>query len=372
MATVLALALLIPFQGSAALIAISQVYGGGGNSGATLTNDFVELYNPGPGALDLTGWTLQYASSTGSSWQSTPLAGSIAAYSYYLVQERKEPETTPLPTPDAAGTIPMSATAGKVALVSGAAVLSGTCPSSASIVDFVGYGAANCFEGSGATPTLSNTLAALRLSGGMVDTDNNSADFFTGAPDPRNSDSEANAPHPGAGHRGPGRVGTRDPCRGPVSHALQGSRVMIQLAAELRAEVERAAGRFRNLSEADVSRDRGAGRWLMKEMLGHLIDSAANNHQRFVRAQFTNPFVWPGYDQADLGAPAPLRERPWTELVNLWLALNLHVAAVIEHVPTEKLQTPCTIGDHEPASLEWWMHDYLRHLRHHLEQFELG
>jgi hypothetical protein len=199
-ATILALALLIPFQGSAALIAISQVYGGGGNSGATLTNDFVELYNPGPGALDLTGWTVQYASSTGSSWQSTPLAGSIAAYSYYLVQEAQGAGgTTPLPTPDAAGTIPMSSTTGKVALVSGAVSLSGTCPSSASIVDFVGYGAANCFEGSGAAPALSNTLAALRLSGGMIDTDNNSADFFAGAPDPRNSASAPNAPVPEPG-----------------------------------------------------------------------------------------------------------------------------------------------------------------------------
>jgi hypothetical protein len=147
---------------------------------------------------------------------------------------------------------------------------------------------------------------------------------------------------------------------------------MIQLAEELRAEVERAAGRCRNLSETDVNRDRGAGRWLKKEILGHLIDSAANNHQRFVRAQFTSPFVWPGYDQQAWVPVHHYAERPWVELVNLWLALNLHVAAVIEHVPVEKLLTPCTIGDHEPASLEWWMRDYLRHMRHHLEQFELG
>ncbi|MFB3777767.1 MAG: DinB family protein [Bryobacteraceae bacterium] len=146
---------------------------------------------------------------------------------------------------------------------------------------------------------------------------------------------------------------------------------MIELARELRAEVERAAGRLKNLSEAEVSRDRGAGKWLKKEILGHLIDSAANNHQRFVRAQLTSPFLWPGYDQR---AWVPLHhyaERPWTELVNLWLALNLHVAAVIEHMPAGKLPTPCTIGDHEPASLEWWMRDYLRHLRHHLEQLEV-
>jgi hypothetical protein len=64
------------------------------------------------------------------------------------------------------------------------------------------------------------------------------------------------------------------------------------------------------------------------------------------------------------------RERPWADLVAPWVALNRHLAAVIESVPAEKLQTPCIIGDHEPAPLEWWMRDYLRHLRHHLAQIE--
>ena len=146
---------------------------------------------------------------------------------------------------------------------------------------------------------------------------------------------------------------------------------MIGLAADLRAEVERAALRFRSLRESDVTRERGAGRWVMKEILGHLIDSAANNHQRFVRAQFTSPFIWPGYDQQAWVPLHHYRDRPWTELVELWLALNRHVAAVIEFAPAEKLQTLCTIGDHEPASLEWWMRDYLRHMKHHLEQFEI-
>jgi len=147
---------------------------------------------------------------------------------------------------------------------------------------------------------------------------------------------------------------------------------MIELAADLRAEVERAALRFRSLRESDVTLGRGAGRWVKKEILGHLIDSAANNHQRFVRAQFTSPFIWPGYDQQAWVPLHHYRDRPWTELVELWMALNRHVAAVIEFVPAEKLQTLCTIGDHEPASLEWWMRDYLRHMKHHLEQFEVA
>jgi hypothetical protein len=143
---------------------------------------------------------------------------------------------------------------------------------------------------------------------------------------------------------------------------------MIDVASALRAEVERAAVDFTRLTESEAVRDRGQGKWIKKEILGHLIDSAVNNHQRFVRAQLANPYFGPGYDQQAWVQVQRYRERPWLELVELWGALNRHVAAVIESVPAEKLQTPCTIGDHEPASLDWWMRDYVRHLRHHLEQ----
>lgn len=145
---------------------------------------------------------------------------------------------------------------------------------------------------------------------------------------------------------------------------------MIELADALRTEVERAGARFRGWTEADIARDRGAGKWVKKEILGHLIDSAANNHQRFVRAQFASPFVGPGYEQQVWVALHRYRQRPWLELVDLWAALNRQVAAAIEAVPDEKLQTPCIIGDQEPRSLEWWMRDYLRHMKHHLEQLE--
>jgi hypothetical protein len=147
---------------------------------------------------------------------------------------------------------------------------------------------------------------------------------------------------------------------------------MINLAMELQAEVGRAASLFRNWSDADAARDRGPGKWVRKEILGHLIDSAANNHQRIVRAQFTSPFVGPGYDQNVWVSLHRYRERPWTELVDLWVALNAQVAVAMTSVPADKLQTSCFIGDHEPAPLEWWMGDYLRHLRHHLEQIERG
>ena len=174
-------------------IVISQVYGGGGNSGATLTNDFIELFNRGNSAVDISTWSVQYASSAGTTWQRTNLTGSIAPGQYYLVQEAAGAGgTTPLPTPDATGTIAMSATAAKVALVTNQTLITAgtSCPVTG-ILDFVGYGAANCFEGA-AAPGLSNTTAAFRASAGCTDTDNNSADFAAAAPAPRNTASPAN------------------------------------------------------------------------------------------------------------------------------------------------------------------------------------
>ncbi len=166
-------------------LVISQVYGGGGNSGATLKNDFIELYNAGTTAVSLAGWSVQYASATGTTWQVTPLVGSIPPNGYYLVSEAAGAAgTTNLPTADAVGAIAMSATTGKVALVNGIVALAGGCPLGAGVADFVGYGGADCFEGASAVPVLTNTTAAIRKSGGLEESDNNAADFTVAAPDP--------------------------------------------------------------------------------------------------------------------------------------------------------------------------------------------
>ena len=178
-------------------VVVSQVYGGGGNSGATLPNDFIELRNDSAAAVDVTGWSVQYASSAGTTWAVTTLSGSIAAGGHYLVQEAAGAGgTTPLPTPDATGSIAMSATAGKVALVTagGALTCGADCDTAAGVKDFVGYGTANDFETAPA-PGLSNTTAAVRGAG--PDTDNNAADFATGAPNPRNTGSTEPPPDPG-------------------------------------------------------------------------------------------------------------------------------------------------------------------------------
>ena len=193
-------------------IVISQVYGGGGNVGATLKNDFIELYNLGSTTVDVSGWSVQYASTTGTSWQRTNLNGSIAPGHYYLVQEAAGAGgTVDLPPPDAIGAIAMSATAGKVALVSNQTTITGgtVCPSGATIVDFVGYGTTtNCFEGAGPTATLANTTAALRNDSGCAETDNNNSDFSTGSPAPRNT---ASATHSCGGPTPPTGVGAANP-----------------------------------------------------------------------------------------------------------------------------------------------------------------
>lgn len=174
-------------------VVISQVYGGGGNAGATLKNDFIELFNRGTTAVSLSGWTVQYASSAGTTWSSTALSGSIPAGGYYLVQEAAGTGgTVDLPTPDATGSIAMSATSAKVALVNGSTALSGACPTDASIVDMIGYGAASCSEGN-PVASLNNTSAAVRNSEGCAETDANDVDFTRTSPNPRNSASPAHA-----------------------------------------------------------------------------------------------------------------------------------------------------------------------------------
>jgi len=184
--------LLLPLLGwgQSTTIVISQVYGGGGNSGAPYTNDFIELHNVSNTAQSVAGFSVQYTSAAGTSWNTTSLTGSIPAGGYYLVQEAAGTTTTAsLHTPDATGTLALSGTTGKVALVSNRTALSGSCATIlSSVIDFVGFGTtANCFEGSSATVSLTNTTAALRSNNGCTDTNQNGADFTAGAPNPRNS-----------------------------------------------------------------------------------------------------------------------------------------------------------------------------------------
>lgn len=196
---------------SNAQIVISQVYGGGGNSGATYTHDYVELFNRGTSPVNITGWSLQYTSSTGTgnfgatTTQITQLPSvTIQPGQYFLVQQASNAAVgLPLPTPDFIDPtpIPMAAGAGKIALVNTITPLgcngsSTACSAAAlaTIVDLVGYGTGtNFFEGTGpTTPAISATLATFRLNGGCTDNNNNSTDFSNATPNPRNSASPLN------------------------------------------------------------------------------------------------------------------------------------------------------------------------------------
>jgi DNA/RNA endonuclease G (NUC1)/predicted extracellular nuclease len=180
-----------------AAVVISQVYGGGGNTGATLKNDYIELINHSGAPVSLNGWSVQAFVSTTNTWQVTPLTNfTLQPGQYYLVQESQGAGgTDSLPTPDATGTIAVSSTSTKVALVNHTTTLIGVCPNAAAngIVDLVGYGATDCFEGSATAPVLTNTTAALRRSDGCFDTDDNGRDFVAGSPLPRNSSSPTNS-----------------------------------------------------------------------------------------------------------------------------------------------------------------------------------
>lgn len=169
-------------------VVISQVYGGGGNSGATLRHDFIELKNRSTTAQSVGGWSVQYASATGGSWQVTslPAGTTIPAGAYLLVRQAAGTGGTVDVQGDVNGTIAMAGASGKVALANTAAPLAGTVPTGATLVDAVSYGTANGIEGS-PTPALSNTTAALRNSGGCADTGNNAVDFTVEAASPRNS-----------------------------------------------------------------------------------------------------------------------------------------------------------------------------------------
>ncbi|HUQ32902.1 MAG TPA: Calx-beta domain-containing protein [Pyrinomonadaceae bacterium] len=189
-------------------LVISQVYGGGNNTGAPYQRDFIELFNRGTTTIDfsVTPYSVQYASA-GAAFVNTKTdltSGTVAPGHYFLIQEAGGTTNgVALPTPDATGTIAMGNTSGKVALVVGTALIpSAICPgddgtppfnpSDGTIADFIGYGSVVCYEGSGPAPAPDNTTADFRRAGGCTDTDNNASDFFTHTPAPRNSASPVN------------------------------------------------------------------------------------------------------------------------------------------------------------------------------------
>ena len=154
---------------------------------------------------------------------------------------------------------------------------------------------------------------------------------------------------------------------------------MDDFVAEFRSLVEDSAAALLKISEADSERRAAPGKWSPKEILGHLIDSASNNHQRFVRAQFQDDLVFAGYDQDAWVAAQKYQDTRWLPLVNLWREYNLHLARVMAATPEAiRLRKTRrhnfheiawkTVPQHKPSTLDYFMRDYVDHLRHHLDQ----
>ena len=146
--------------------------------------------------------------------------------------------------------------------------------------------------------------------------------------------------------------------------------MLESVAAAVTRVVDRTAAELRMIDDEAARAKPHREVWSVKEILGHLIDSAANNHQRFVRAQLSRELSFPGYEQNAWVTAHDYQSRPWLQLVELWVLYNHHLAHVIARMPDTAANVPCRIGTDEPVVLQALVEDYAAHLRHHLEQIQ--
>ena len=154
---------------------------------------------------------------------------------------------------------------------------------------------------------------------------------------------------------------------------------MDQWLADFKETIDDASARLAQISELQSQQPRAEDHWSAKQILGHLIDSATNNHARFVLAQLKDDLIFPGYEQDGWVRVQQYENASWPQLIDLWRAYNLHLLHVMSCVPRDKLTTPCaqhslqtiafeTVSEKRPVTLEYLMKDYVVHLRHHLGQ----
>ena len=140
----------------------------------------------------------------------------------------------------------------------------------------------------------------------------------------------------------------------------------------IRQIVSSEGARLRLVPENTASRKPAAETWCKKEVLGHLVDSAANNHQRLVRALLADELLFPAYAQNEWVRAQEYAGESWEGILDLWSALNRHLAHLVDRIPAAKLSMQCRIGENPPMTLEALIGDYIRHLVHHLAQIEAG
>ena len=149
---------------------------------------------------------------------------------------------------------------------------------------------------------------------------------------------------------------------------IQGCSSTDLISEELIEIVEAFSTRLMVLDERAAKDKPAPDRWSIQEVVGHLIDSAANNHQRFVRAQNCTTLRFEDYDQNQWVQIQDYNASSWNDLIELWRLYNLHLAHVIRRIPDFKMRVQCTITPNEPVSLSFLIEDYLTHLKHHLNK----
>lgn len=170
--------------------------------------------------------------------------------------------------------------------------------------------------------------------------------------------------------KGEQRCGTNHKFMLPDQVSLHQKETMHKLNQQLETLVEKTQRDYKGLSDAEAARPAISGGWSRKQILGHLIDSASNNHQRFVRALLQDEVRFPGYDQEGCVRVERYQEARWGDLLDLWASYNRFLAHVLAGLPDAKRDTPCVIGDHPKMTLEELAVDYVRHMEHHLEQIK--
>jgi len=141
-----------------------------------------------------------------------------------------------------------------------------------------------------------------------------------------------------------------------------------EIANQIRSAVENAKFHLMAMDQNEVNIKPAFDKWSKKEILGHLIDSAANNHQRFVRAVYNEADNFPTYKQNEWVRIQQYNDSSWKSLIELWAAYNNHLSDLLERIPGSSKLSPCNIGKSESVSLEFVVKDYLRHMNHHLNK----